>query len=203
MLKALILAVMLMAGTATAWAAASPYDGLFLRSEARGSSYELAIAQLAQARSRRPDVQAYAMTVVNDHEAYSSALQDLARSKGVSLPSGMTAANRAKLDHLSTLKGAAFDSAFIQEAQRINSIDRRDFRREASRTADPDISAFVTRFLAVEQTHEDGAKALARHAVASNMPVIKPPAAGAGMPVIQPPEGGRTPVITPPAPAAR
>ena len=198
---AAIAVVMLVAGQASAELA--PFDQLFLRHEAQGSAYELAIARLAVTKAVRPEVKAYAETVVNDHEAYNGALRDLAKAKGVTLPGGMTARAQAQLHQLSGLAGAAFDRAFIREAKRINADDIRDFRRQASRTADPEIRDFVQRFLAVDQKHEDAAKALEHRQVAARMPVIAPPPTGGTMPVIAPPSGGTMPVIPPPAPGAR
>ena len=197
----IMLGLMLVAGQARA--EVSLVDRLFLRSEAQGSAYELAIAQLAQQRATRQDVRAYATMVANDHEAYNGALRDLAKAKGVALPPGMTARSRSDLERLGRIRGAAFDSAFIREARRINATDVSSFRSEALRTADPDLKMFVQKFIEVDQKHEDGARALAGRSVASRMPVIVPPPAGQSMPVITPPVGGAMPVIPPPAPAAK
>ena len=202
MLKAMMLGAMLMLGCAGA-AAAAPFDDLFVRSELQGSAYELALARLAEARATRPEVHAYAATLVNDHEAYGGALRELAQSKGIPVPPGMGAGNKQRLERLAGLRGAAFDAGFVREARRVNAEDMREFRREASRTADPAIRAFVTRFLEVDERHEAGARELGGRAVASRMPVIKPPPAGSRMPVISPPSDGAMPVITPPGPAAK
>ncbi len=187
----------------TARAALPAYDQAFLRAEAQGSAYELAIAQLAQQRASRADVRGYAATVVNDHEAYNGALRELAQAKGVALPPGLTARDRGTLDRLGRLQGAAFDGAFLREARRINDDDVRSFRQEAARTADPDVKAFVTRFVEVDAKHAAAARALAGHAIASRMPVIAPPATGNAMPVITPPAAGTMPVIPPPGPITR
>ena len=187
------------AGAQTVSRAPTPFDQLFLRNEATGSAYELAIAQLAQRRAVREDVRTYAAQLVNDHEAYNGALRELAKQKGISLPSNMTARSIALRDSLALHRGMAFDRAFIREARRINDEDVRSFRREASRTTDPEISAFVARFLMVDEEHAKGAAALSVIKVAQGLPVIRPPAVGSNMPVIKPPAGGTAmPVIAPP-----
>jgi putative membrane protein len=207
------LASMLILGTGAAHAQgtpsithqAAPYDVLFLRHEATGSAYEIAIAQLAQHQATRPDVQAYATTLVNDHQAYSDSLRELAKLKGVTLPDGLTAQARARLKRLAAVHGPGFDSAFLRESIRVNGEDMRSFRSEASRTADPDLRAFVARFLPTEQQHEATARALSnRQGSGGRMPVITPPpAAGANMPVINPPATATAPmpVIRPPGTA--
>jgi putative membrane protein len=179
---------------------AAPFDVLFLRHEIRSSAYELEIARLAQQRAVGPDVQAYAGTLVNDHEAYDGALRALATQKGIALPSGLSEQGRAGVDRLAKLSGRAFDQAFISEARRVNGEDLREFRREASRTADPAIRSFVEQYLPMEEKHEAAARALGGTARANNsMPVIRPQA-GSNMPVIKPPAGAGAsmPVIPPP-----
>ena len=206
MLKALFTTVTIVLCAGSAWAAA-PFDALFLRHEAQGSAYELAIAKLAQDRSSRPELRSYAATVASDHSSYNAALRALAHAKGVNLPSDLTSKDQSRVDEMAKLNGPSFDSAFLAEARRVNAEDMRDFRKEASRTTDPQIRSFVTKFLAVDQKHEAGAQALSNQAsnapVTSRMPVIKPPATGATMPVIPPPQGGTMPVITPPVAGAK
>ena len=199
MLKTMIVVASLM--LAGVEATAAPFDELFVRYEAQGSIYELAFAQLGQSRATRPEVRAYAATLINDHEAYNGALRDLAESKGIAMPSSMTTNDKQRLDRLAAIRGTAFDSAFVREAVRINGEDIRAFRREASRTADPDIRSFVTRFLEVDEKHEAGARALGERHVGSSMSLIRPPRTGDTMPVI-PPAGASAILVTlPPTPA--
>ncbi len=173
-------------------------DQMFLRSEARSSAYEVAIAQLAQGRASDPEVKAYADTLVKDHEAYDSTLRDLATKKGMTLELGLSAQSKVALERLSRQRGRSFDRTFITEAVRVNSAAIRAFRAEAARTSDPDIRAFVNDHLAMDERHDATASALARKLAppSRGMPVIRPPVTGS-MPVIPPPSGGTTPVIPP------
>lgn len=202
MLKAILLGAFLMLAGAEAMAA-SPFDEQFVRYEAQGSLYELAFARLGEARATRPEVRAYATTLVNDHEAYNGALRDLAETKGIAVPSAIAKTDQKRLDRLSGTRGIAFDTAFIQEARRINGDVIRAFRRQASRTTDPDIRGLVTRFQEVEEKHDAVARTLSEHAVASRSPVIQPPRTGDTMPVISPPSDSHMPVISPSGPAPK
>lgn len=201
MLKTIILAALLM--LAGAKAMATPLDDLFVRFEAQSSAYELEFARLGKARATRPEVRTYAAVLANDHEAYSSALRDLAASKGIAVPSGLAPSDRKRLDRLAQTRGAGFDSAFVREARRINSEDMRAFRKEAGRTADPDIHSFVDRFLEVDAKHEAAARALSEHVVASKAPVIRPPRTGDTMAVVPPPSVSSMPVIAPQSSAGK
>jgi putative membrane protein len=199
MLKTMIVVASLMLAGVEAMGA--PFDELFVRYEAQGSIYEVAFAQLGQSRATRPEVRAYAATLINDHEAYNGALRDLAESKGIAMPSSMTTSDKQRLDRLAAIRGTAFDSAFVREAVRINGEDIRAFRREASRTADPDIRSFVTRFLEVDEKHEAGARALGERHVGSSMSLIRPQRTGDTMPFIPPPGASAILVTLPPTPA--
>ena len=197
MLKYIALIVYLMLG-GMAPMAATPADELFLRNEAQRSLYEAAFGRLGQTQATRPAVRTYAATLTNDHEAYNGALRDLAKSKGIALPSSMAAADKKRLDKLAGTHGEAFDDAFIQEAKRVNDGDLRNLRKAAGRTADPDIRGFVTRFLEVDERHEEGARALSERDEAARRSVIPPPRTGDTMAVPPPPEASTMPVI--PAP---
>jgi hypothetical protein len=104
---------------------------------------------------------------------------------------------------LAKTRGAAFDRAFVREAQRINRDELRAFRNEAGRTADPDIHGFVGRFLEVEAKHEAAANALGDHVVASKVRVIEPPQTGDTMAVVPPASGSSMPMIVPPPNAGK
>ena len=196
MLKVMMAGVMLLLANVQVMAA-TPFDQAFLRSEAQGSAYELAIARLAQTRATRPDVRAYAATLVNDHENHGKSLRDLAHSKQVALPAGMPPASKQQFDQLARVRGDAFDSAFIREARRINGKDIRTSRAEANRMTDPDVRRFVARSLEMDEKHESGARALSDRTFASTMPMYQPPSMCGSSPVISPPVDGTLPVISP------
>jgi putative membrane protein len=202
MLKATLACAFLVLAGAEAMAA-TPSDERFIRHEIQASTYEAEFARLGQVRATRPDVRAYAETLVNDHEAYNGALRELAKSKGIAVPPGMAANDKKRLDQLAGSRGAAFDTAFVREAQRVNNDEIHTFRKEASHTTDPDIRSFVGRFLEVDEKHATDARALSERAVSSRMPVIHPPRTGDTMPVLPPPSGSKMPVISPPTGAEK
>jgi putative membrane protein len=190
MLRMMLLAAALLLTGAEA-RAADPLDELFIRYEVQGSAYELALARLGQVRATRPDIRAFADMLVNDHETYGTALRDLARSKDIAAPPGLTATGQHRLDRLADKHGAAFDAAFLRETQRINDDQIRSFRKEASSTTDPEINAFIKRFLAIDEKHNARARALSSRNVASRTTVIPPPTVGDSTAVITPPNTGR------------
>lgn len=137
-------------------------DRQFLIKDAQGGAYEVAISTLAEQRSSRDDVKAYAARVVADHATYNQALRELAHAKGVNLPTTLTSEDQAHLTSLRSQTGSAADISFIKDVIRINSEDKRAAREEARRTSDPDIKAFLSKFAAMDAEHERMAKALRR-----------------------------------------
>lgn len=137
-------------------------DHQFLVKDAQGGAYEIAIAALAQQRTSREDVRAYASRIIADHGAYNQALQELARAKGVELPTAMTASDQVRLNSINSQTGSTADRSFIEEAIRVNAEDKQDAAEEAARTPDPDIRAFLQKFEAVDAEHERLALVLRR-----------------------------------------
>ncbi len=137
-------------------------DRQFLVKDAQGSAYEIALAALAQQRTSREDVRAYASRIIADHAVYNQALQELGRAKGLELPTGMTADDRVRLNGINVESGSTADRSFILEAIRINAEDTQDAADEAAKTSDPDIKAFLRKFEAVDAEHERMALALRR-----------------------------------------
>ena len=180
-------------------AAASSYDQVFMRHEVQASTYELDVARLGLARSHRSEIRAYAETLINDHAHYNEALRDLARAKDVPLPPGMTRRDRQRLDRLASTPARRFDAAFLLEARRINGDGIRAFRAEASRTADPDVRAFVLRFLDVEKQHDNLARSLSDTIIASSPAALRPPRTGDPIVIAPPTDKTPMPIIRPPS----
>ncbi len=154
------LVILLVLSAPAANATVSADDRSFLRHEAQGDAYELAIAQLAAEKATRGDVKAYAQRIVSDHEQANAALRHLAQDKGVQLPNGMTNDEQTRFSGLQNLHGADFDRAYVKEALRVNAEDKRDFAKEAKTTHDAEIRAYVQRFSAMDAEHEQAAKQL-------------------------------------------
>ncbi len=149
-------------GTSAAAGAVTELDRQFMMLDASGGAYEVSLAALAQQRSSRDDIKAYAAMLLRDHAEYNPALQQLAQSKGVTLPTDMSADDRTKLNGINLQGGSTFDRSFILEAIRINDEDKKAAQDEAAATRDPDIKAFLQKFASMDARHEQAARALQR-----------------------------------------
>ena len=163
MRHATLAAAVLLAAT-PAFAAVSAADRSFLQHEAQGAAYELALAQLAQQKATRDDIKTYAQQLIADHEQANNALDQLAQSKGVSLPKNLSSDDQTRLAGLQNLQGNDFDRSFVREELRINRGDKRDFAKEAKATHDREVRAYVKQFSAMDQKHAEKARQLQKSA---------------------------------------
>ena len=159
-----VLAAAVMLVASPALAALSASDRSFLQHEAQGAAYELALAQLAAQKATREDIKAYAQHILADHDQANAALEQLAQSKGVSLPKTLSNDDQTRLAGLRNLQGHEFDRSFVNEAVRINQEDKRDFAKEAKMTHDPEVRAYVKQSSAMDQKHADEARQLQKSA---------------------------------------
>jgi putative membrane protein len=158
-MRSLPVAALLVASSAYA-ADISQSDRTYLTNDAQGASYELQASQLAQQKAQSTDVKNYANMIVADHEKYNTALQSLAQSKGVTLPTSLTRQQEQRLGALRGATGRAFDAAYVREMRRVNDDDRAEESRERDATSDADIKHFIEQFRATDAKHASAAKDL-------------------------------------------
>jgi len=146
----------------TAATSISERDRQFMIKDAQGGVYEVSLAALAQQRSKRDDVKAYATRLIQDHATYNQALQGLARAKGVALPTVMTSEDQVRLNSINGQSGSTADASFIEEAIRINAEDKQAATAASASTNDADLRAFLAKFEKLDAEHESMAQALRR-----------------------------------------
>ena len=140
--------------------AISPSTKQFLTKNATDSAYEFISAQLAVQKAQSPQVEQYALRLMDDHAQFNKALMQLARQKGLTLPVDLSPQDRTKLASLKQLFGAQFDQQYIQEVAKANAASVSEDKRAASTVKDPDVQAFITKFSPVDQEHLQLANAL-------------------------------------------
>ncbi len=145
---------------AAAQARVTDADRAFLTQDIQGGRYELALAQLGASKATKPAIRQFSQMVVRDHTQVNATLNRLAQSEGVSAPGGMTAADTGRLAKLRAMNGAAFDKAYVEEQNRINSEDKQDADKEQATTKEPAIRAYLSRFAAMDAKHKRGSEAL-------------------------------------------
>jgi putative membrane protein len=138
--------------------ALSVADVTFLTAAAQAGAAEINLARLAEDTSETKAVDELADHLERDHSATNDQINALADRKKVDFPNdaiglpGPTDEQRATRDRLATLKGAAFDRAYLDQAEQDHrkSIDAFS---NATGSSDPDVKYFAERTLPILQQH--------------------------------------------------
>jgi putative membrane protein len=105
---------------------------------------------------------------VTDHSKANEELKQVASSKGVDVPKGLSAKDKATRDRLSKLSGAEFDKAYMQDMLRDHQKDVSEFRAESTKAKDSDVKSFASKTLPTLEEHLNQAKSVASTVGASS-----------------------------------
>ncbi len=145
----------------------SEQDRQFVIRAAQGNVAEITLSQLATQRAVSPAVRAYATRMVADHTQASSALTQLALSKGLTPPRSMDAQHQALRARIGQIPGPRFDQVYMDAMVRDHANTVALFEQQAARGQDPDLKAFATQKLPALRDHLQAARRLAPNAAAN------------------------------------
>ncbi len=128
-------------------------DGKFVMAAAKGGMAEVEMGRLAAQKGSNPEVKQFGQKMVDDHSKANDDLKQVASSKGMTLPTEVDAADKAKMDRMSKLSGAAFDKAYVADMLKDHKKDVADFKNEASGGRDSDVKSFASKTLPTLQEH--------------------------------------------------
>lgn len=134
----------------------SPTAREFAVKAAQGALAEVRLAELAQARSGNPAVRDFAARMIADHGAANAQLQQIARARGIPLPTEPDAEHQALVHELESKQGAGFDMGYLEAMQRDHDKDIRLFESATAATfPDPELRGFAIKTLAVIRQHRE------------------------------------------------
>lgn len=148
--------------TAKAAAGAGMTDQQFVDFAAQTDMVEANLGQLAQNAASAQPVKDYAQTLVTDHTSdlgqLTTAVQQAA---SLTVPSAIDAAhNKAMIDPLEKLKGAAFDRRYTQDMIAGHTKAIAVYKKEATDAQAPSIKSYAQQALPTLEKHLSGAKDL-------------------------------------------
>lgn len=150
-----IAAVMLAGAAQTALAAElAASDARFLQAAAGSGLFEVQAAALAEKRAKDVQVRAFAEKMRAQHAAVNQELKALAAAKNVSLPDEPSEPDRATLERLRAMTGAAFDQLYVEKAALdAHAIANRLFDTAAKEAEDAQVRQFAARTLPMLRDH--------------------------------------------------
>ena len=128
-------------------------DSKFVMDAAKGGMAEVEMGRMAADKASNADVKQFGQKMVDDHSKANDELKQVASAKGITLPSAIDPAHKAKMDKMSSLSGDAFDKAYVADMVQDHKKDVAEFQKEANGGKDPDVKAFASKTLPTLQEH--------------------------------------------------
>jgi putative membrane protein len=131
----------------------SSADKTFVMHAAQGGMAEVQLGQLAADKASSPDVKKFGQKMVDDHSKANDQLKSIAQQKGITLPTDLSAKDKALKDKLSGMSGAQFDKMYMQSMVADHKKDVAEFQKESTGGKDPDVKSFASQTLPILQGH--------------------------------------------------
>ncbi len=132
----------------------------FVTTAGQAGMAEIALANMALAKSQSEDVRQFAQMMIADHTKAGAELRAMAARKNYDFPAEPSAAQKTSADTMAGLSGAAFDKAYIQTAITDHQAAVSLFETEARSGADADVKAWAAATLPAISAHLQKAQAL-------------------------------------------
>jgi putative membrane protein len=131
----------------------SDSDRDFIMKAAQGGLMEVDAGKLAESQAANAKVKAFGERMVTDHSAVDNQLATIAQKDQITLPTSLPPDDQAKLDHLRTLHGRAFDRAYSNMMVKDHEQDVQDFQQASNSLTDAELRSFAQSTLPTLQTH--------------------------------------------------
>lgn len=133
-------------------------DRAFMETAAQANLAEIDAGTLAEKKAAHPDVRKFAQKMIEDHKAANSELSELARRKGLVLPSEPNEAQKKEAAALAGLNGADFDRKYMAVMVKDHEAAVALFEKNASQVSDADLRDHVARTLPKLRHHLETAR---------------------------------------------
>jgi putative membrane protein len=138
-----------------------PLDNAFLIKIATCNHAVLVMSKMAEAQGS-PDVKAFAAHLSKSHQATDDKLADLFKSRKVGVVSGTEPETKAEIQHLSDLKGTAFDREYLSWIIKEHRSGVPVLENQIKLGQDADVRTFAKGTLETARKHTQEAEALAK-----------------------------------------
>jgi putative membrane protein len=146
---------------ATSAATVGAHDtGAFVSNASQSDMYEIDAAKMAEARSKNPEVKAFAKMMVTDHTAMMAAMKPLVMAAGQKPADKLDDRRQGFLDNLKAASAADFDKTYIdqQVAGHEEALDlMKGYAKDGS---DAGLKGGAEKAIPTVQKHLDKAKAI-------------------------------------------
>ena len=141
----------------------SDSDKTFAQQADQINMTEARLGEIAQMNAENPAVKAFGRLLTYDHNRLNHGLHGLrhvVEHEGVSLTRRLDQQHGEEVNHLSQLKGSAFDQAYVQAMVEGHEKAVSYFEQEGNRLQDPQLKSWALHTLPILQQHLALAKAI-------------------------------------------
>lgn len=128
-------------------------DQKFAMMAAQTDLAEIQVSNLALQKSNNDQVKQIAQRLIDDHTKTSTAMKQMAATKGMTLPTETDPKHKALATKLEGESGSQFDKDFISANVSDHHKVVSAFQKESQDGKDPDIKGFATQYLPSIQEH--------------------------------------------------
>ena len=120
---------------------------------------EIEASSLALKQAQSPEVKDLARTILQEHQANESQVQQLAKQSGVKLGKYQpSSADKATLDELKKIKGPTFDQAFTEIMADNHALVAQELDSYEDQLDNPDLRSFINKLIPKIREHGSQAR---------------------------------------------
>jgi len=131
----------------------SAADAKFAHEAALGGMAEVEMGKVAVQKASNEKVKQFGQRMIDDHTKAGDELKTLAAKKSITLPTELDAKDKAMVDKMSGMSGAAFDKAYMRDMVKDHHKDIAEFQKEAGNGSDQDLKGWASATLPTLQEH--------------------------------------------------
>jgi putative membrane protein len=132
----------------------SKSDQNIMREMAMSNLAEIETGKIALSQSKNDQVRNFAQKMIDDHQQAQKDLEQLAQSKGVTLPTEPDKKHQAAAKKLSSLEGDKFDKQYMKQGGLSDHRNtHRLLQRAQTRATDPDLKALAAKMEPIVSQH--------------------------------------------------
>jgi putative membrane protein len=133
-------------------------DSAFMMKAADGGMTEVELGKVAEKNGQKDGVKKFGSDMVKDHGKANDDLKSVAGKMNVMLADKVSAKHQAKIDKMSKMSGAAFDTAYIKGMVEDHEKTVADFEKASGTVKNADLKKFIDDTLPVIKGHLKMAK---------------------------------------------
>ncbi|HVR85229.1 MAG TPA: DUF4142 domain-containing protein [Planctomycetota bacterium] len=148
----------------------NPADRDFVSAASEANLEELVAGRLALGKATQGAVKTFAQQMIHDHRKIHDDLDELARTKGVTLPTELEVEHKMEGSRLADLSGTEFDRAYVAATVSNHHKAVSLFEELPKKGRDPDVRAFAERTVPTLRKHLEMAQELRSKVLGSTSP---------------------------------